>query len=222
MRRSLSFGLACLVGLAGTAACSSNGGNTTGTNTGGGTTTTHTGGSTTTGTGGSTTNGPGASLKCDSSGKNAFQTYGEAAFVTVNKAIIANTTMEISTNGTKNVGDSFTKVGTGNPPSTADNLMTFEGKLAAFLVWVYGGPNSITYTDMKMYTGNNQDMVAAHTGLAITQAQYTYFVTNIVVPALTASGVKHGAGGMTDPNDVTSCFAPPLMDPTFIASIVGH
>jgi hypothetical protein len=107
-------------------------------------------------------------------------------------------------------------------PSNVAALSAVEGKLAAFLVWVYGGPNSITYTDGKMYTGNGQDMVAAHTGLGITDAQYTYFVTNIVVPALTSSGVKHGAGGAADPDDVGSCFAPPLLDATFQASIVGH
>ena len=174
------------------------------------------------GAGGGSAAGPGAALKCESSGKNAFDTYGAAGFVAVNKAIFANVNAEVTANGSANVGDSFTKIGTGNPVSATDDGPTFEGKLAAFLVWVYGGPNSIMYTDGKTYVGDNQDMVAAHTGLGITSAQYTYFVTNIVVPALTSRGVKHGAGGAADPNDVSSCFAPPVLDPAFIATIVGH
>lgn len=167
-----------------------------------------------------TATGPGASLKCDSSGKNAFATYGADAFVAVNKKIFANVGAEITAHSTANLGDSFTKVGTGSPASTADNGGVFEGKLAAFLVFAYGGPDHITYTDGKMYTGP-QDMVAAHTGLGITGAQYDYFVANIIVPALTSSGVKHGAGGAADPNDVASCFAPIVTDATFKASIVG-
>lgn len=155
--------------------------------------------------------GPAANLKCGA-GKNAWQTYGVNAFVAVNKAIFANVTKEVTANVTKNLGDSFTKVGSGNPPSTKDDAATFEGKLAAFLVYVYGGPNKITYGDGKSYSGL-QDMTAAHIGLNITAAQYDYFVANIVVPALTANGVPMA--------DVSACFAPPLVDAVFKASIVG-
>ncbi len=165
--------------------------------------------------------GPAAKLKCDSSGKNAFDTYGVNAFVAVNEAIFAGVTAELTANSTTNLGDSFGKIGTGKPPSTADNATTFTGKLAAFLVFVYGGPTSITYTDNKMYNGV-QDMKTAHAGLAITSAQYDYFVTNVVVPALLAKGVKHGTGGAASPDDVTSCFAPPLLDASFKATIVGQ
>jgi hypothetical protein len=150
---------------------------------------------------------------CTSSGKNAYETYGLNAFVAVNKSIVMNTLAEMSAHGAANIGDSFTKVGSGNPPSTKDGLATFEGKLAAFLVWEFGGPTTITYTDGMTYDGI-QDMVTAHTGLNITQAQYTYFLTNIVVPSLTSNGVTMA--------DVSSCFAPPLMDPTFVGEIVGH
>ena len=59
-----------------------------------------------------------------------------------------------------------------------------------------------------------QDMVTAHTGLDITQSQYTYFLTNIVVPALTSSGVTSA--------DVSSCLAPTLMNPGFTATIINH
>lgn len=156
--------------------------------------------------------GPGAELKCTSSGKNAFDTYGAAGFVAVNKAIIAKVGAELTANGTKNLGDSFGKVGTGNPPSTVDDFATFEGKLAAFLVYAYGGPTSITYTDNKTYQGV-QDMASAHAGLAITSDQYDYFIMNQVVPALTDSGVKE--------TDVSSCFAPIVVAPAFKASIVG-
>ncbi len=159
-----------------------------------------------------TVQGPGAALRCTSSGKNAFDTYGATAFVAVNKAIFANVTAEITANGITNLGDSFTKVGTGNPPSTMDDAATFEGKLAAFLVFAYGGPTKITYSDGKSYDGV-QDMEEAHIGLNITAAQYDYFVASIVVPALTDSGVPV--------DDVSSCFAPIVTDASFKASIVG-
>jgi len=155
---------------------------------------------------------PGAALKCTSSGKDAFDTYGASAFVAVNEAIVANVFAELGANGTANLGDSFSKIGTGVPPSTIDPAATFKGKLAAFLVYAYGGPTSITYTDGVTYSGL-QDMTTAHAGLAITASQYSYFVSNMVVPALTSSGVSSA--------DVTSCFAPVVSDPTFMASIVG-
>lgn len=164
--------------------------------------------------------GPGASLKCDSSGKNAWDTYGVNAFVAVNESIFTNVNAESTANGTTNLGTSFTKIGSGTPASTADSAATFKGKLAAFLVYAYGGPSSITYTDNKTYTGP-QDMVSAHAGLGITSAQYDYFVSNVVVPALTTNGVPHGTGGASAPDDVSSCFAPILLDAAFKASIVG-
>jgi hypothetical protein len=162
--------------------------------------------------------GPAAKLKCDSSGKNAFDTYGTTAFVAVNEAIVSNVFAEVGKNGNTNVGDSFTKIGTGKPPAATDDAATFKGKLAAFLVYVYGGPTSIAYTDGKTYQGP-QDMVKAHSGFGITSAQYDYFIANIVVPALTKSGVAHGTGGAGSPDDVGSCFAPPLVDPAFKATI---
>ena len=157
--------------------------------------------------------GPGAALKCTSSGKDAWQTYGASAFVAVNKAIVANVVSELTANGTTNLGDSFTKIGSGKPASTSDDMATFEGKLAAFLVYAYGGPDSITYSDGKSYSGL-QNMTAAHVGLNVTSDQYDYFITNQVVPALTDSGVPQG--------DVSSCFAPIVTDAAFKASIVGH
>ena len=160
-----------------------------------------------------TAKGPGAALKCTSSGKNAFDTFGTTAFVAVNEAIFANVGAEVAANGTTNLGDSFTKIGSGTPPATIDDAPTFKGKLAAFLVYAYGGPSSIKYTDGKTYSGV-QDMVSAHIGLGITSGQYDYFVASVIVPALTSSGV----GGA----DVSSCFAPIVTDPSFKASIVGH
>ena len=149
-----------------------------------------------------TTQGPGATLKCASSGKNAFTTYGAEAFVAVNKQIFAEVTAELMANGTTNVGGSF---------STVEDFAKFEGRLAAFLVFAYGGPTSITYTDGKTYDGV-QDMEEAHAGMGITSAQYDYFVANIIVPALTKSGVPM--------DDVSSCFAPVVVDASVKASIV--
>lgn len=148
-----------------------------------------------------TTMGPGAALKCTSSGKNAFDTYGATAFVAVNKQIFTEVNAEIAANGTANVGDSFAAV---------TDFPNFEGRLAAFLVFAYGGPTSIMYTDGKTYDGV-QDMEAAHAGMGITSAQYDYFVASIIVPALTKSGVPMG--------DVSSCFAPVVVDAAVKAAI---
>src|ERR1700744_1532465 len=142
--------------------------------------------------------GPGATLKCDSSNKDAWDTYGADGFVAVNKAIFANVNAELTgANGTSNLGSSFSQIGMGSH----DALDVFEGQLAAFLVFAYGGPSSITYTHGVPHHAN-ADMVTAHKGLGITASQYDYFIASIVVPALTASGVKHGAGGSADPDDV--------------------
>ncbi len=157
--------------------------------------------------------GPGADLKC-SSGKNAFDTYGAAAFVKVNESIFANVDAEITANGATNLGSAFQQAGTGNLPATKDDAGTFAGKLAAFLVFAYGGPTSIQYTDGMTYVGNDQDMVTAHTGLKITADQYTYFISNIVVPALGSNGVGS--------DDITNCFAPVVTGAEFEDSIVGQ
>lgn len=155
--------------------------------------------------------GPGASLACTSSGQNAFETYGIAGFVAVNEAIFDSFSSEYEANGSANLGDSFTRVGSGIPPSTSDDLPTFKGKLAAFLVYAYGGPSRITYTDNLSYEGP-QDMTEAHTGLGITSGQFDYFITDIVVPALLSAGVT--------PDDIGSCFAPVVTSASFKASMV--
>jgi hypothetical protein len=161
--------------------------------------------------------GPGAKLLCTSSGKNAWETYGAAGFVAVNKAIFANVVAGGADAGAGDAGGgfgpSFGAVGSGTVAALDDPLATFEGKLAAFLVYAYGGPNSIQYTDGKTYSGL-QDMVAAHKGLDITPSQYSYFIANAVVPALTSSGVKT--------EDVSSCFAPLVLSTTFMQQIVGN
>ncbi|WP_375742896.1 hypothetical protein NR800_30010 [Corallococcus interemptor] len=158
--------------------------------------------------------GPGTSLRCTSSNKNAWDTFGANAFVAVNKSIVAKTLAELNgPNGTANLGESFTHIGDASQgPAYADDAATFEGKLAAFLVYAYGGPESIQYTDGKTYAGP-QDMAAAHLGMAITNSQYDYFIANMVVPALTDNGVTSA--------DVSSCFAPIVTDAAFKASIVG-
>ena len=156
--------------------------------------------------------GPGTALRCKSSNKNAWDTFGVNAFVAVNEAIFKKVGAEITAHGTTNLGDSFSKIGTNETPAYKDDAATFKGKLAAFLVYAYGGPESITYTDNKMYTGP-QDMASAHLGMKITSAQYDYFIANIVVPALTDNGVTA--------DDVSSCFAPIVTDASFKASIVG-
>jgi hypothetical protein len=153
--------------------------------------------------------GPGAALKCNSSGKNAFETYG-SAFGGVRDTIIAaeQTSKEdgkAEFNGTQfDVGLSFNVVGTPGRP----NLPTLSKNLGDFLVFVYGGPNN--------YQGRS--MVVAHTGLQITDAQYTNFLS--LITSILTSPVSEG-GFAVPLDDVSSCFAPPLLDPGFKATIVG-
>jgi hypothetical protein len=78
----------------------------------------------------------------------------------------------------------------------------FIASLANFLVYVYGGPNN--------YKG--PDMVTAHKGLMISSDDYDYFV-GLIVGVLTKDGVSA--------DDIMTCFAPPVVDPAFKASIVG-
>jgi hypothetical protein len=161
---------------------------------------------------------PGATLRCASSGKNAYATYGQAAFFTITKNVLAHVGTELSSNGEANLGDSIPNAGTGTLPSNHDDGKTFEGKVAAYFVWAYGGPEQITYTDGVTYDGP-QDMTAAHVGMNITGAQYDYFVASIVAPALIDSGIQHGAGGGAD--DIATCFAPVVADATYKAAMVG-
>ncbi|MEO6953458.1 MAG: hypothetical protein ABI321_16775 [Polyangia bacterium] len=158
--------------------------------------------------------GAGATLACQSSGKNAYLTYGATAFNKVNDSIFAR----VLADATASLGDSFNKVGSGVPASTADPLESFKGSLLAFLVHAYGGPSYLQYTDGVTYYGV-RDMAVAHAGLGITQAQYSYFVTSIIVPSLIENGVLAGSGDGAD--DISSCFAPVLTDQAFVDSIVG-
>jgi hypothetical protein len=164
--------------------------------------------------------GPGARLACQSSGKNAYQTYGAPALFAITKAVFANVGAEVSAHGEANLGGSIPQVGTGTLPSNHDDGKTFEGKVAAYFVWAYGGPADVTYTDGVVYRGP-QDMTAAHVGMNITSAQYDYFVASIVAPALKSVGVKHGTGGADDPDDISSCFAPVVTAPAYKASMIG-
>ncbi len=153
--------------------------------------------------------GGGADLQCASMPMNAYGTYGGSAFLAINAEIFTQVTAELAHNGSANLGDSFSDVGSAGH----DSLATFKGQLASYLVWTYGGPTSIVFTDGLTYNGADQNITAEHVGLEITSDQYDYFVSNIVVPALTTEHVGSA--------DITACFAPPLLDASFKASIVG-
>jgi len=126
--------------------------------------------------------------------KDMYQKYGEAAFLKVNDAIIAKAVAA----PTSKLGTSFKKLA--KKKAATERV---RKNLAAFLVKVYGGPDT--------YQG--ADMETAHKGLKITSDQYDWFIGNVVVPALKENGVTE--------DDITNCFAPPVTDPSFKASIVG-
>lgn len=84
-----------------------------------------------------------------------------------------------------------------------DAVQAFIDSLAAFISDAYGCSEGA-------YTGPS--MEAAHTGLGITQEEYDAFL-GIIVGVLADAGVPEA--------DITACFAPPLVDPDFVATIVG-
>jgi hypothetical protein len=125
-----------------------------------------------------------------------FDKYGADAFVAVRDSIVTKALAA----PTAMLGDAFQNFASSSSSAQID---AFKQNLADFLVMVYGGPNN--------YHGATMEQ--AHAGLAITSDQYDYFIGNVVVPALSENGVS------TD--DISNCFAVPLSDPTFKASIVG-
>jgi hypothetical protein len=124
-----------------------------------------------------------------------FDKYGQAGFEAVNANILANIGT-VSAMNPSPIGDSFK----GLAPA---DVARVEANLLDFLIFVYGGPNN--------YTG--ETMEEAHVGLDITSAQYDAFVGMVIVPALQDAGV--------DGDDITDCFAPPVTDPAFKATMVG-
>lgn len=80
----------------------------------------------------------------------------------------------------------------------------FKLSLANFISDAYGCTSGA-------YTGPS--MEAAHAGQGITQEDYDAFIGLI-------AGVLAGAG--VPESDITLCFAPPLVDPAFAATIIGQ
>jgi hypothetical protein len=124
--------------------------------------------------------GGGAAAPCASM---MYAKYGAAAFTAVNSSIIS-----------KAVSAPTASVGTSFQGLSQQQAMTLTANLGAFLVVAYGGPNT--------YQGKT--MLAAHQGLNITEAQYDYFISNVVVPALSENGVPAA--------DIMNCFAPPVTE----------
>ena len=85
-----------------------------------------------------------------------------------------------------------------------DAVQAFIDSLANFISDAYGCTDGA-------YTGPS--MEAAHAGLDITQDEYDAFIVLI-------AGVLADAGVPED--DINLCFAPPLVDPAFVATIVGQ
>lgn len=86
----------------------------------------------------------------------------------------------------------------------AEAVQAFKDSLTAFISDAYG-------CSTGLYTGPS--MEAAHAGLDITQQEYDDFIVLI-------AGVLADAGVPAD--DISQCFAPPLVDPTFVSTIVGQ
>jgi Bacterial-like globin len=131
------------------------------------------------GCGGGTTTPDSGTPVVDAGTKSMFEKYGAAGFTAVNDKIIAKALAA----PTASVGTSFQGL-------TAAQKMTLSTNLAGFLIQAYGGP--------KNYAGRS--MTAAHMGLNITEAQYDYFISDVVVPSLKEAGVTM--------EDITNGFAP--------------
>ena len=103
-------------------------------------------------------------------------TYGQATFFAISRSIFVN----LATNNTF-------------------SIPTDEGNFAAFLVYFFGGPMQILYTN-----GVEYDLTESlPQTFQLTDYQYEYLVSGIIVPALLSNGVSH--------SDVESCFVPPLL-----------
>lgn len=125
-----------------------------------------------------------------------YAKYGDAGFQAVNNNIAK---LALAAPASK-LGSSFqTKIA----QASKDRQTQFAEHLLLFLETAYGR------TD-KTYDGPG--MVPAHAGLAITIAQYQYFINDVVVPALKTAGVA--------PEDISACFAPVVLDAGFVATTV--
>lgn len=124
-----------------------------------------------------------------------YAKYGRSGFEAVNSKILENITVVSSMNPSP-IGDSFKGL-------TPTAVARVEANLLDLLIKVYGGPDN--------YKG--EDMTTAHVGLNITSEEYDAFVGMVIVPALQSVGVAA--------SDITDCFAPPVVDAQFKASMVG-
>lgn len=115
----------------------------------------------------------------DAGPQTMYDKYGAAGFTAVNDKII-----------TKALALPTASVGTSFQDLDDAGKTRLKANLGAYLIQAFGGPSN--------YTG--RDMTAAHAGLNITEAQYDYFITNAVVPALQEAGVTQA--------DISGSFAP--------------
>ena len=129
-----------------------------------------------------------------------FAKYKIGTFGAVNANIIAKAA---NANQVGQLGDSFqTKI----VDKGSARIETFTNNLAAFLVTAFGkasDPNYVAYAGPAI--------PVAHATLNITQAQYEYFLTDVIVPALAGA----------DTSDVTNCFAPVVTDPNFKVQVIA-
>lgn len=86
----------------------------------------------------------------------------------------------------------------------AEAVQAFKDSLTAFISDAYG-------CSTGSYTGPS--MEAAHAGLDITTEEYDAFIV-LIAGVLADAGVPDA--------DINECFAPPLVDPAFVATIVGQ
>jgi hypothetical protein len=112
-----------------------------------------------------------------------YSKYKEAGFVAVNNSIIT----KAAAAPTASVGTSFSTL-------TAAQVDKLKTNLGAFLIKAYGGPDNYKGASIK----------SSHAALAITEAQYDYFITEVVVKSLKENGV-------TD-EDITNGFAPAVTE----------
>lgn len=124
-----------------------------------------------------------------------YAKYKRAGFEAVNSKVLENINVVSSMNPSP-IGDSFKGL-------TPTGVARVEANLLDLLIKIYGGPDN--------YKG--EDMTTAHVGLNITSEQYDAFIGMVVVPALQSVGVEAA--------DINDCFAPPMVDAQFKASMVN-
>lgn len=126
---------------------------------------------------------------CGSTGRSAYDSYKDT-IPNIIGDIVKASGAETAKGANSGIGGSFAVIGTPGHRTGEEAV----GNISAFLIRGWGGPDNYKGATLK----------ASHEKLAITSAQYDFFVDKIFVPAILANGV---------PAQDIACFLGPVTGP---------